>query len=386
MPTWHPGRSRTRLSRCLPSSVGVLLACAVLTACDDSPKKPAPKAATAAPPAKAVVTTPPSRKGGAMLFIPQPQVNFGKVADYEVRNAKVAFTNNGDQVLEVIRVQPTCGCTTTTLKQKLFAPGEGAEIDLTFRPKGAGSQVKVVKVHTNDSQNPVQTISIKAVVSATVTASPKSLALGIAPLGAGTVGIVTLRGEDPTYTPSGANLTGHLADYTTTTMTEITPTGASKRTWRIDVVLDPKTPWGWHTGSLRINGSVLPEGETQRKDQSVTVGVNTSVQGDLRASDSMFRLLILNTNQQFTKSVRLSHSQGKPFQIIDAHVVNARPGTMQVTVVPLTETNGAAYDLILTGETDSTTGSIQGEVELRTDIPGEETVMLRIAGSVRASG
>lgn len=370
--------------------LGTFTMLALLTACDDPSKASARQAeptstevresttkqATKAPPT-------PRRTNGAMLFMPEPTVEFGKIADYEVKNAKVAFTNTGDQVLEVIRVQPTCGCTSTALKQKLFAPGEGAEIELTFRPKGVGTQTKLVKVHTNDSENPIQTIAIKAVISGTVTVRPKSLAMGIAPLGAGTVGTVTLSADEPTYEPTQATLSGGLADYTTTTMTETTPTGARKRTWRVDVALSPETPWGWHVGSLRIVGSVLPKGQTERTTQTTTVGVNTSVQGDLRASDSMFRLLILNPNSTFNKSVRLNHSQGKRFQILDATVEDANLETMSVAVVPLTETNGAAYDLILTGETGAKNGPIQGKVLLKTDIPGEEEVHLRIAGSVR---
>ena len=111
--------------------------------------------------------------------------------------------------------------------------------------------------------------------------------------------------------------------------------------------------------------------------------MNASVQGDLRASDSMFRLLILNPNQQFTKQVRLSHREGKPFEIIDATVNSTTLDTMTVSIVPLPETNGAAYDLILAGETMDKNGSIQGEVVVSTDIPGEESVRMRIAGSVR---
>ena len=117
------------------------------------------------------------------------RIEFGDVADYETREARAAFTNTGTGPLQVTNVAPTCGCTTTALKQKLFAPGEGSEIELTFKPKGSGNQTKLVKVHTNDSINPVHTIMIKAKVSASVSANPKSLAFGEVDLGHAGLGV-----------------------------------------------------------------------------------------------------------------------------------------------------------------------------------------------------
>ena len=106
---------------------------------------------------------------GAMLYIENPRVDFGPVADYETRTAKIRFVNAGDQVLDVSRVQPTCGCVFRPSPRSFSLSEKLTEIELTFKPKGSGKQTKLVKVHTNDPINPVQTIEIKADVSATVT-------------------------------------------------------------------------------------------------------------------------------------------------------------------------------------------------------------------------
>ena len=325
----------------------------------------------------------PTRNGGAMFYMPQPRVDFGSVADYETRQAVVAFVNTGDQVLEVTRVQPTCGCTTTALKQKLFAPGEGAEIELTFKPKGSGRQTKLVKVHTNDATNPVQTISINATVTSTVSHNPKALSFGVIPLESGAAKSVVLTSEDDSYKPTNARVSGNLSQYAEATIIKTTPPGSKVHSWKVEVVTKPDLPWGWHTGSLQIIGSVMNPETGENRTKTVTVGMNANVQGTLRASDTMFRMMILGTDQQFTKKIQMYREDGSPFTINSAAVVNGKPENMAVTIVPAGEKDGSAYELILTGTTGSTNGSIIGKVEVVTDVPGEENVTIGIVGSIR---
>ena len=325
----------------------------------------------------------PSRNGGAMFYMPQPRVDFGSVADYETRQAVVTFVNTGDQVLEVTRVQPTCGCTTTALKQKLFAPGEGAEIELTFKPKGSGRQTKLVKVHTNDATNPVQTISINATVTSTVSHNPKALSFGVIPLGSGAAKSVVLTSEDDSYKPTTTRVSGNLSQFAEATIIKTTSPGSKVQSWKVEVVTKPDLPWGWHTGSLQIIGSVKNPETGENRTKTVTVGMNANVQGTLRASDTMFRLMILGTDQQFTKKIQMYREDGAAFTIGSATVVNGKPGNMAVTVVPAGERNGTGYELILTGTTGAVNGSIMGQVEVVTDVPGEENVKIGIVGSIR---
>jgi hypothetical protein len=327
--------------------------------------------------------TPPRRTNGAMFYAPESTIDFGPVADYETRTAVVTFVNRGDQTLEVTRVQPTCGCTTTALKQKLFAPGEGSEIELTFKPKGSGNQTKLVKVHTNDSINPVHTIMIKAKVSASVSANPKSLAFGEVDLGTGGDGFVILTAEDDTYAPTSTRISGNLKDYAAATVESTTSPGARKKTWRVRVTLKPGVPWGWHTGSLQIIGSLKDPVTGEPRSKTVVVGMNASVEGRIRADDTIFRMMILKTDQDFTKTLKLQSQDGKPFEILSTKVTNARPDNMVVAVTPVEGSNGSAYEVTLAGRTGPVNTSILGQVELTTDVPGEENLVIRIAGSVR---
>ena len=325
----------------------------------------------------------PSRTDGAMMYIAEPVVDFGAIADYETKKAVVKFVNRGDQTLEITRVQPTCGCTTTELEQKLFAPGEGSEIELTFNPKGSGRQTKIVKVYTNDSVKPVQTISIKAEVSASVTTNPKSLSIGTLRMGEMGTASVILTAENPTYVPTSNRILGALKDYATAEIIPVANAGARKKSWRVEVRISPDIPWGWYTGSLQISGTLNDPKTGNSRGKSIVVGMNAGVQGDITASDTIFRLMILNTNEDFEKRLTLRREGGRPFTILSAEVSNGRPDSMAVAVVPVEGSNGSAYELVLTGNTGTVPTSILGQVDLVTDVPGEEQITVRIAGSIR---
>ena len=326
-----------------------------------------------------------ARVSGPSFYMPSPVVDFGEVADFETRTASVAFTNRGNGVLEVFEVKPTCGCTSTKLEQTTFAPGEGDTINLTFKPKGSGKQSKTVFVMTNDSEKQSHEIIIKAEVIPTLEVTPRSLSFGKIPLGSGAKRTLILQSGNPNYTMGAMNFFGEIKDQLTYNLKETTPPGSKTRKWKLDVELKPGMPWGWYTGSLRISGKVLEGNGGKSIPSTVTVGMNANVQGNLTASDSMFRLLVLPQKQKFSKTIRIAQAQNKPFEVLEATVVNGKPIPMSVLVEPIPESNGSTYDLTLMGNTGTSSGAISGNVLLKTTIKGEEEVLIKIAGSIRKS-
>ena len=323
------------------------------------------------------------RVSGPSFYMPSPVVEFGEVADFETRTAEVQFMNNGTEVLEVFEVKPTCGCTSTKLEKTRFEPGEGDTINLTFKPKGSGSQIKTVFVSTNDSRKANHEIKIKANVIPTLQVTPRSLSFGKVALGSGAKRTITLQSGNPGYTMNGINVFGDIKDYITYDITETSSPGSTVRKWKMDVELKPGMEWGWYTGSLRINGKVTDPTGVTTAPSTVTVGMNANLQGQLLASDSMFRLLVLPQNQQFAKTVRISSATNTPFEVLGANVVDSKPQGMSVLIEVIPESKGTAYDLTLMGNTGNATGAIRGKVLLKTTIEGEENVTLKIAGSIR---
>jgi hypothetical protein len=57
---------------------------------------------------------------------------------------------------------------------------------------------------------------------------------------------------------------------------------------------------------------------------------------------------------------------------------------MNVVIKPIENVGGGLYELTLVGNTGDMTGVIRGNVRVTTNVPGEEEIILKIAGSVRA--
>ena len=80
--------------------------------------------------------------------------DFGRINSGESVTHAFVFTNTGDQVLEITRVQPGCGCTTAGSWDKRVEPGARGSIPLQFNSAGfSGRVTKTATVHCNDQSH-----------------------------------------------------------------------------------------------------------------------------------------------------------------------------------------------------------------------------------------
>ena len=346
-----------------------------------APTSPPGKVATnpGTPGTSAPIST--GQQRGPRFVLNDPIVDFGDVHDFEKRSVKVSFVNAGDSQLKVSRVQPTCGCTTVKLQKTVFEPGEGEEITLNFSPKGSGQQTKYVKIHTTDPTSPVTNLTIKANVLGTVTANPRTFRIGTIPLGRKHVAYSTITAEDPRYVPTSATITGNLAEHAFLSLKETTQEGASPRTWQLELTVKETAPWGWHSGTANIRGTVKTDSRVY--PHNFAMGMNLSAEGMLKSTDTMFRLLILTPGKGFSKRVTLSRTDGKPFNVIGTTVEGGGKGLFDVETVPNGDSN-IAWDVILSGIAPNRNQVIKGNVLIQTDVPGEEVISMLYQGNIRS--
>ena len=211
------------------------------------------------------------RTVGPSFYMPSPVVEFdgGRLRDQDRQRP---FTNNGSEVLEVIQVKPTCGCTSTKLEKTRFEPGKGDTINLTFKPKGSGSQTKTVIVVTNDPRKPNHEIKIKADVIATLQATPDHCP-SADPHRSGAKRTIMLQSGNPNFAMDEIRVYGDIKDHVRYELRDPAPPGpvrrveARRRTGTFD-------GQGWYTGSLRINGKVVDPAEGNRIATPLTVNAN----------------------------------------------------------------------------------------------------------------
>lgn len=79
--------------------------------------------------------------------------------------AQFKYTNKGERPIRITNVKSSCGCTVPALKKNEVAPGESGEITATFKiGNRTGTQVKTVRVDTDDPAQPSANLVLKAVI------------------------------------------------------------------------------------------------------------------------------------------------------------------------------------------------------------------------------
>ncbi len=128
-----------------------------------------PSAATTTTNAAAATSTEPAVPAGPLttLKFTEETYDFGEVMEGEKVNHKYTFTNTGSEPLIISNAKGSCGCTVPNWPRNPIAPGETADIDVTFDSKGKGKvggnlQSKRVTITANtDPANTYLTIKGK---------------------------------------------------------------------------------------------------------------------------------------------------------------------------------------------------------------------------------
>ena len=68
---------------------------------------------------------------------------------------KLVLKNKGDELLKILGVSSTCGCTTLKLKERRIQPGDEIDLNFVVDTRGKlGMVEKTITVHSNDPESP----------------------------------------------------------------------------------------------------------------------------------------------------------------------------------------------------------------------------------------
>jgi hypothetical protein len=91
--------------------------------------------------------------------------DFGKIKQGEVVSYTFILTNGGGDLLKIDNVTATCGCTVAKPEKNELIPGESTNLKVTFNSAGRhGKQSKLVKIFSNDPENPQLSLTITGTV------------------------------------------------------------------------------------------------------------------------------------------------------------------------------------------------------------------------------
>lgn len=110
----------------------------------------------AAPKAKAPVTK---------MKFEEKEFDFGEITEGDKVTHVFKYTNEGDVPLTITNVRTTCGCTAPNWRREPLAPGETADLTVTFNSAHKkGTQVKRVTVSAN-VEDGMDVVTIRAKVN-----------------------------------------------------------------------------------------------------------------------------------------------------------------------------------------------------------------------------
>jgi hypothetical protein len=102
--------------------------------------------------------------------------DFGKVMQGEMLKHVFGFSNQGSSTLEILSVEATCGCQTTTLSEKQILPGHSGRIEISVDTSLlTGAIEETAHITTNDPRRPSVIFSIKADVQPEISVSSPSI-------------------------------------------------------------------------------------------------------------------------------------------------------------------------------------------------------------------
>lgn len=114
-----------------------------------------------------------------VIEITDKDFNFGEVLPGQVLHHTYIVKNTGTSDLIISEVNPSCGCTTALLLEKVIAPGKSVKIeaDLTAQMND-GVMRKNINVVSNDPKNPTVIIYLNATVKSDFLIEPKKIEFG----------------------------------------------------------------------------------------------------------------------------------------------------------------------------------------------------------------
>jgi hypothetical protein len=302
-----------------------------------------------------------------VISVDQPHFDFGKIAADSKATHRFKVSNKGNGQLNISRLNPSCGCTSTVIGQWTLNPGQSTDVEATFNPAGfRGIVHKSIQVISNDPATPSVNLTFEAEVIREI--SPSTDAVFFQDLQR-----TAPRRSSVKFT-SGNGQPVHLteakapgAPYLTAT---IRPEG--KDAW-VDILIDGRqVPPGRLTGTDAL---------VVRTDNPKASMINITVQWELKASiqaEPMRVAWVEAAGKELRTKVLLKQVDGKPFRILSAKTTHSL-----LRVEGTGKGQAPQHELQVVLAATAKAGMYNEKVTLTTDSPDQPEVELRVAASLR---
>lgn len=130
------------------------------------------------------------------LSIDSMRIDLGVMYSGATKTGKITLKNIGNQPLKILRVQPSCGCTTVKQPKSELQPNESDVVEISFNSSlWRGNVEKYVNIETNDPTSQYLAVKLTAEVKEELAplSSSYSIWLGSLPVGKRVEQLITFK-------------------------------------------------------------------------------------------------------------------------------------------------------------------------------------------------
>jgi hypothetical protein len=331
-----------------------------------------------APGAPGPMPTPAPQKpvdpNGPRISSPKPTYDFGEAPQNDKVEIEYTLENVGKAELEIIRVNPTCGCTVAAPEKNRLAPGEKTVVKTTFNTQTFdGVVTKAIVVESNDTSNPRFNLTITGRVSQAFRTSTKELNFGSLRKGTampdGTVDVLTAGGIKATIRDVQSDHPLVKARF------DRLPDNGPMRGYRITASITGQPAVGQLRGTLTIITDLASQ-------KQLSVPFSAVIDGEVGVKPRQFNFGSVKAGDvsvvreiEVTKTgdgdLKIERLELKPEGLFKTEVVEVKPGREYKIKVSLLPAIPAGYQ--------------RGTLTIHTNVAGEESVSAYFYAMVKAN-
>jgi len=305
---------------------------------------------------------------GPRLGVERPVADFGSVEQGTPVTYVFGLRNTGDAVLHISQVKSSCGCTAAVVSASDVPPGDEARVVASLDTgRIVGRTTKVLSVYSDDPQVPVAALTLTGEVLADLAVSPNPVYLGRLRRGETASREVVIRPGRPGGTATVRSVGGELEGLQT--RLEVAPDGSQ----RLQIALAGNTPLGRFSRELRLQ-------TTSMRQPEIVLPVFGSIEGDVVVLPSQVSFGVASSGASPERRVLIRNRGLQPLNVRRVTVPESVDYDLRVLQ------DGLEYQLSLRLRDNVAPGTISGDVEIYTDHPSEQRVVVPLHAIVRKRG
>lgn len=316
-------------------------------------------------------------KGFGRLVFASTTLDAGITLDSENPELDFTFKNLGSGPVEIVNVKASCGCTATELEKTVYAPGESGSLHVVFDPKGKrGAVASNITITTDQKENAVQTLLVRAFVKPLVIIEPMQIAY--TPV------------EKGSSSSRDVHVQGRFEEFEVTRVTSADPEVFGIEIIKNGTVQDgDDTLYDWII-RVTLTDDAKPQNyrteltvRTNDEEKSIfTIPVVARVLGDLQMTPIRMTLGRLIVGDEFTNEIHLRSKSGEPFEVTsatsDTIALNA-----EYTFEPVDPEVRNDWIIRAKGKVVNVAPRFNAQLHIATDVQDEEMVSVQMYGQLR---